>query len=529
MRARNSYLLALLSGILLMLSYPPFNLGFLTWFAFVPVLIAVYYETKAKRVEKLALVMGICLIPTFLGMCLDAARSGLPAVVAWPVSVVFAGLTASYLAFLVEGYLQPKRLPRPGLSYLPAWPQIFVLPVVATAAEFLAMNIPVVMKITGALGAASVSGTQWLNPPILQLASFTGMYGVTFLIWLVNSALTYGIVHYQEAGRISKQVIAVLLVFIIVFVCGCISLPGATTGGTTVVIIQAKPSTMEKQHINELYADWSEYSLKYGPEIILWSLWPRSDRFGKAGPFADEYVSFSQENDVYLTDGEKVVFPDGRIEDYWAPYNGLHLCHVLDGFVPFDPDKLFPELYGFDARSGKFGFLGCLETGSTLPARLWVKDGTRFIAGLSGTPPLIGALPGLLGGNMVYRAVEHRIYTALFHRDNGLLIDPYGRIMEDIAPEPEIVAGKIAFTNGKSFYSKCGDIFGFTILGLFVALLSYNTYLKRKSPYTFCKECKAQIEKGTKVCPKCGEQQKRSWFKGTLIYQLWERISKKQK
>ena len=53
MRARNSYLLTLLSGILLLLSYPPFNLEFLAWFAFVPVLVAIYYERKAGRTERL--------------------------------------------------------------------------------------------------------------------------------------------------------------------------------------------------------------------------------------------------------------------------------------------------------------------------------------------------------------------------------------------------------------------------------------------------------------------------------------------
>ena len=527
MRARNSYPLALLSGILLLLSYPPFNLGLLAWFAFVPVLIAVYYETKAKRVEKLVLVMSICLVPAFLAISAGFGRPFLPMVVAWPLAIVVTGFVVGYVLWPVEVCSKPKQLPGYGLSYLPSGWQIFILPIAATAGEFLAMNIPVLMKVTGALGWVSVSRTQWLNPPILQLASFTGMYGVTFLIWLVNSALTYGIVHYQNTRRISKQAIAVVLVFISIFVCGWISLPGATTGDTTVVIIQAKPETMEKQHVNELYADWSEYSLKYEPEIILWSLWVKGAPHEKAGPFAEEYVSFSKENDVYLTDGYEIVFPDGNVEHYGYPY---HFVHVFDGLVPFTLDKLFPELHGFDTRSGKFGLLGCLETGPTLPARQWVKDGTQFIAGTSGDSPVIGTFPGLLGGNMIYRAVEHRIYTAAFYRDNGsILVDPYGRILEDIAPEPEIVAGKIAFTNERSFYSKYGDIFGFTILGLFVALLSYNTYLKRKSPYTFCKECKAQIEKGTEVCPKYGEQQKRSWFKGTLIYQLWERISRKQK
>jgi len=41
-----------------------------------------------------------------------------------------------------------------------------------------------------------------------------------------------------------------------------------------------------------------------------------------------------------------------------------------------------------------------------------------------------------------------------------MLIDLYGRIIGDIAPKSEIVAGKIAFTDERTFYSRYGDIFG---------------------------------------------------------------------
>ena len=89
-----------------------------------------------------------------------------------------------------------------------------------------------------------------------------------------------------------------------------------------------------------------------------------------------------------------------------------------------------------------------------------------MIVTTSGDRPVIGAFQGLIGGNIVYRAVEHRIYTALFFGDAGsILVDPYGWIMEDIAPEEEIVAGKIAFTDERTFYSKYGDIFGWAITG----------------------------------------------------------------
>lgn len=45
-----------------------------------------------------------------------------------------------------------------------------------------------------------------------------------------------------------------------------------------------------------------------------------------------------------------------------------------------------------------------------------------------------------------------------------VIIDPYGQIVEDTAPEPEIVAGKIAFAEGETFYSRYGDIFGYIIV-----------------------------------------------------------------
>lgn len=503
MKARNSYLLAVLSGVLLLLSYPPFNLGVLAWFALVPVLLAIYYRIKIQRIE-LTTVMAICLIPIFL-WTYNELDVFLPVVVAWPLGVIIAVFMGGYVVWSLEDHWKSKHLPGRGLSYLPSALQIFVIPVLATAIEFLIMNIPVVMKIGGAIGFVSISRTQWLKPPILQLASFTGMYGVTFLILLVNCGIAYAIIHYKETRRISKQAIAVLLVFGIIFVCGWISIPEVTPGDTNVAIIQAKPSTMEKQHINELYANLSENSLKYEPEIMLWSIWMKYEPFEPAGPFARDYADFSQKHNVYLTDADNIVFPDGNIEHYDALYL---FPHVFDGFVPFDLNKILPKIHGFDTRSGKLGILVCMESASTIPARQLVKNGTQFIVVTSADRPVIDAFQGLIGGNIVYRAVEHRIYTALFFGDGGsIIVDPYGRITDDIAPEPEIVAGKIAFTNERTFYSKYGDIFGYTLVGLFIVLLSLNLYLKRKSPYTFCKECKAQIEKGTKVCQRCGKKQ----------------------
>ncbi len=507
LNSKTSFGLAILSGVLLLLSFPPFKFGgVLAWFAFVPILIAVYYEIKARRIKRLVQLTAIFLTPIFLWLFgLFANFAG--TLIAWPLGVLLAFAIASYVVESIGENWKSKQLPCKSLQYLPSGWQIFILPILITAGEFLLMNLPVIMKLGGAVGFASVSRTQWLNIPVLQFASFTGMYGVTFLIWLVNSALAYGIIHYKETKRISKQVTAILIVFVIIFVCGWISIPKATTGDTTVAIIQAKPSIMEKDHVNELYANLSEDSLKYNPEIIFWSPWIKYNPLGKmqmVGPFADEYISFSQENDIYLTDGENIVFPDGNVDVAAFPY---HFIHVFDGFVPFDLSKLLPDSHGFDARSGKFGLLGCMESASTIPTRRLIKDGVQFAAVVSGEPPIIGALPGLFQGHLAYRAVEHRIYTAFFYRDkSSIIVDPYGRIVEDIASEKEIVAGKISFTDKRTFYTRYGDIFSWTIVGLMLVLIGYNSYLKKRSPFKYCKKCRAQVNKDAEVCPECGKK-----------------------
>jgi len=62
--SKRKYLfLAVFSGVLLLLSYPPFNLEFLAWIAFVPWLMILYEERDLQNVEKLDRVRGVMLSP----------------------------------------------------------------------------------------------------------------------------------------------------------------------------------------------------------------------------------------------------------------------------------------------------------------------------------------------------------------------------------------------------------------------------------------------------------------------------------
>ena len=500
-----SYGLAILSGILLLLSFPPFNLGsFLAWIALVPLLVAIYNDKNLKRIGGLTIVSCIIgFVPIFIFFFSSEFMLMLPAslyLISWLIGIGLSIMIALLYTDFFRIYWKPREFPTIKLQYLPPILQIFILPIVWTAFQFLIMNIPIVMKVGGAFGMFSIAKTQWLNPPILQLASFTGMYGVTFLILLVNCAIAYGIIHYKEIKRISKQAIAVLLVFGVIFIGGWISIPEPVPGDITVAIIQVPPS----ENVEDLYINLSEDALKYDPQIISWA--PTSIEES----LVLSYTNFSEKHNVYLMD--PLVSPDGEIQSRDLAY---HYFKTFDGVIPPNLDKIFPEIYPYETGFGKIGYLLCQEGAWPFPARKIVRNGADMI--LTETGNYGFAVAGLFGGNAVYRAVENRVPVALslWSGAGSIIVDPYGRVVDDIAPEPEIVAGKISFAGGNTFYAKYGDVFGWTILLLFGALWVYNFYLKRKSPFKYCIRCNAKLKKDVKTCDQCGKKADRGIL-GTL-------------
>ncbi len=515
---KTSYGLAILSGILLLLSFPPLNLEFLAWVALVPLLVALYYEKSLKRSGRLVIVFGLCLFPIFLWLYSEFEMLGLPASISWLIGVLCATFLGQfYIAF--SEYWKPKHFPSKGLQYLPPSLQIIIPPIVWTSMEFLAMSIPWIMKVGGFVGYVTIAHTQMFNVPVLQLMSITGVLGVTFLILLVNCTIAYTIIQYKETKRFFKPAIVVGLLFALVFAYGLLSVPEPISGDVTIAIIQASPPS--EGNTDNLYISLSEESLKYEPKIILWPLMFKP-------PNIESHADFSNEHNVYLM-STALVTPTGEVYHHEMTY---HFINILDGIIPpFDLERaFFPKIQGFDTKYGKVGLeLMCQESGPTIPARQLVIDGAQFITTSSGNWGIWGfGFPGFMQGNIIFRAVENHVPAALAQWCGGsIIVDQYGRILEDVAPEPEIVAEKISFTNERSFYTKYGDVFGWTLVGFAVICWIYNFYLKRKSPFMYCERCKAQIAKHVEICPKCGRKPKESRWEKSDIGKLWRKISRK--
>jgi len=496
---KKSYGLAVLSGILLLLSFPPFNLGsFLAWIAFVPLLIAVWNEKNLKMIGRLTLITGLFLTPVWTWLYYELSF-WFPPFSSWLGLLIAFAMGKGLYTEMIEKYWKPKHLPSKGLQYLPQRLQIVILPILFTASWFLLLNIPGIMKITGGLGFGSLAKTQWLNPPILQLASFTGMYGITFLILIVNCAIAYAIICYKENKRLCKQSIFVLLVFGLIFSLGFASIPEFSTGNVNSVIIQAPP---EEGDIEDLYVDLSREATKYDPKVILWTGWMLE------GPSIDleQFSNLSTETNTYMmgVGGEEmgwiVASPDGKIgHSSWA----YHYVNFVNEVIHSEWDKLlYPKIQVLDIEFGRVGPLICMESSSTIPARQLAKDGAQFFTIFTGT---IGfGFPGEIGGNAVYRAVEHRKPVILACPEGSIVVDSYGRIVNDISTQ-DIVAGKFSISDETTFYSKYGNVFGWSIVGLAIVLVGYNFYLKRKSPFKYCQNCSAKLLKDAKFCSQCGK------------------------
>jgi apolipoprotein N-acyltransferase len=175
------FLPAILSGLLLYASFFPLNFGFLAWIALVPFLALVRANARSRRIYFAAFVGGLfCYVPV-----LQWIRVAHPAMYgAW----IFLSIVCSL--FLVMSLALIRKLDRVGV---PLW---LSAPIGFIAIEYLRSHFPTGytwMEFFNArhpigFGWYMIGHTQHDFLHFIQFADLTGVYGVTFLVVLVNAA-----------------------------------------------------------------------------------------------------------------------------------------------------------------------------------------------------------------------------------------------------------------------------------------------------------------------------------------------------
>ena len=168
--------LSFISGILLFLSFPKFGTAWCAWVALVPllfaldetdnVLAALLFGFIAGFVYNLGIIYWVIHVIVHYG--------GIPLYLAIFIMLLLAAYLGLYVSLFAAGavYLKNK-----GIHIFAAAP--FLWTVLEYAKAYLLSGFP----------WENLAYSQWSVLPIIQIADVTGIYGITFLIIIVNTAL----------------------------------------------------------------------------------------------------------------------------------------------------------------------------------------------------------------------------------------------------------------------------------------------------------------------------------------------------
>jgi len=163
-----------------------------------------------------------------------------------------------------------------------------------------------------------IAYTQWLNPLIVQIAGFAGIYGIIFIILLINAAIAYLLIKkkYIPASIVAIVIIAVCLTGNSLFQ----NTIGQGDKDIALLAVQSVPSkgfhsenaTIEDIENLKSLTSGALKDVKREENNIIIAIWPEN----MVKTSEDENISqFVEENNIYL------VYNRAEPNDYELPFN----------------------------------------------------------------------------------------------------------------------------------------------------------------------------------------------------------------
>ncbi|MCC6142014.1 MAG: apolipoprotein N-acyltransferase [Nitrospira sp.] len=529
MRARQ-LILACISGFLLPLCFPKFDLGLLAWIVMIPLHVALDSSTRRRA---------------FWIGCL-AGTIGFTGIMAWvvtsmttygkvplPVSYAILLLLTAYLGLYVGIYSWSvvwlrEFLPRYGIIFSPCvWVSLELLRTYAFS------GFP-----WGLLGYS-----QYRELEIIQVADHLGVYGISFLIILVNltlAELLLWLMPFFRGFRPKKlpwELVTVtsLLMFL---TCGYgaslldgSALP-ATKGLVTIGLVQ--PNIDQAVKWDSAYRDetmqrFDRLTTQLGAttDMIVWpeaatpfiferekdyqlQLIALAGRVNTPILFGSPALRFYPDRRPYLLNSAYLLSGDGTI---LGRYDKHHLVPFgeyipLKSSLLFFLDKLVEGIGDFEAGPGgttlsltpkatmredgtsvpsrplKFGIAICYEVIFPDLIRQLANNGAEFLVTITNDGWFgNSSAPAQHFSMVVFRSVENHLAFAR-SANTGITgaIDPYGRILHATGLFTEgAIQATIPVWQPRTFYSRHGDVFAYSCV-IICALLCLISLLRPKEP-----------------------------------------------
>ncbi len=541
---KSAWLLALLSAGLQIAVFPLPDLYFLGWVAVAPLLIALL---RAREPDTLQLLAGVRLLP---------AKPAQAFLLAYLCGILWYAGTCYWIYNTMRQYGGVGTLAALGLLilfclYLALYHGVFglLISLLASPSDGDATNpfsrrallLAPFAWVAVELARTRITGFPWDllgisqvdNIPLSHLATVTGVYGLSFEIMVVNTALAAAFVIRPDRGRRSprKPLLLATGAAIIVLQAGrLISPPAVSTDHTARLVQQNIPvlqgSDWTKEYFESTLRDLSRVSLttpdlnpagggqassgsspSLRPDLIVWPESPAP--FYTTDPVFRETVSnIAREAQTWMLVGSlgirnaaespgqatrlynsgSLVSPGG---EWVGRYDKMHL-------VPFGEYVPFKRVFGFaggltqevgDFSPGtsraplqagsKLGVFICYESIFPDEIRQLAANGAEVFVNISND--------GWYGDSGAYaqhlkqarmRAVENDRWL-LRDTNTGVTasIDPYGRVVSTIPRKVRAALdAPYALTNVTTFYTRHGDWFAYlcAIISVVGLLLNFR-------------------------------------------------------
>ncbi len=445
--------LALMSGVLLALSFPKFNLWPLGWVALLPLLLAL---DRKEPLEAFSLGLGAGLVAYFVTLYWVTNTmvnyGGLP----YPASIAILLLLVIYMSLYVAGFSFCLALVRPrGMSLLLA-------PPLWTALELLRTH-----ALTG-FPWASLGYSQYLNLPVLQLSELTGFWGISFLMVSASAALAHLLLGGGRAKVWVALGVGALLLTAHLWGWARLLYYSSPRGerGLRVSVLQGgvdqglkwdegfKEETLRIYRELTLSAARGKGGVK--PDLIVWPETAAPFFFLREEALRDRVLGLAQEGGSHILlgapslevrDGEPRLFnsayllsPDGRIINRYdkihlVPYGEYVPLKRLMPFVKKLAEGAGDFVSGREATvmsipGGRFGVLICFEVIFPGLVREFLRGGAQFLVNITNDAWFGHSSASYQHMAMVsFRAVEGRV-PIVRAANTGIsgFIDQAGRI-----------------------------------------------------------------------------------------------------
>jgi apolipoprotein N-acyltransferase len=506
-------ILPILSGFLLYLSFPGFGLSFAAWAALVPLLLALRGRGPVASFG-MSFLFGLTFhFSLFFWIHIVAAFNWTDYLALGLYLAFYSGLFGLILALAERG----RRVPA-----------VIAAPSIWVAVEYLRANAGFLE-----FPLAHLAHSQHSVLPVIQMSSVTGVYGVSFLVVMVNVALRDLALwggNLMRGGRIRREEtrrspgkraavssIVTTLTLGAVLTYGYLSIAEGEEGGESLRVTVIQPNIPEgepkgKGYAHRLFARHEAITREaLAEEETSLVVWPEGAVYGVLRENASLYRavgSLTRDTGAYLLTGGSMrpkfgpkelrkgkyfnsaflVTPEGRVA---GRYNKIKLLTFAE-YLPHEKSIPWPSWFVlgshkylpgeeatiFEVEGARFGVLICWETFFPDLFRKFVKNGAQFALNIT-NEAWFGetAAPYQFLSMSVFRAVENGIAVVRCGNTGvSCFIDPSGRIVSRVEKGGRdiFVAGfltaEVLLRRRETFYTRYGDLFAFA--SIFIALLA---------------------------------------------------------